>query len=131
VSGGRFTAVVHGSWETGGRLPVLPAAAVLIVAALVSWLATLLWLIAAVLGAFLVLALGGLVFVHRYNRRETGRFIGRMGAQPAIAPPAAAAAAVVNHYHLHLAPGATAEGLDWAIPHRDAITITTETGERK
>ena len=32
----------------------------------------------------------------------------------------------MNHYHLHLPPGATAEGLNWAVPQqRDAITTTT------
>jgi hypothetical protein len=121
---GTFTA--YGTWETGNRIPVLSAFGLLILAALLSWLATLLWLIAAILGAFLTLAFGGLVMIHRYNRRETGRFIGRMGAQAAITPPATPVPAVVNHYHLHLAPGATAEGLGWAIPQRDAITISTE-----
>jgi hypothetical protein len=130
-----------GGWfeiEQPGR--VAPAAiGVLIAAALVSWLATLLWLIAAIIGAFLVLACAGLVFVRRYNRRETGRFIGRMGALADAAPvravtAAPVAAATVIHYHggthLHVEPGTGAEALiRQAIPQRDAITTEKEAGK--
>jgi hypothetical protein len=118
---------------------VAPAAVgVLIAAALVSWLATLLWLIAVVLGAFLVLASAGLVVIRRYNRRETGRFIERMGVlgEPApvravIAAPVAAATVIHFHggTHIHAAVplGIAEDGRTiQAIPVRDVITITTE-----
>ena len=112
MSGGRFSGTVHGTWETGGGLPVLPAVAVLLAAA-VSWLATVLWLLALAIGVFLTVALGGLVVLRRWNRRETDRFVARVGAlgevpRHAIAAPAAL---TVNHFHggthLHLgdAPG--------------------------
>ncbi len=131
---GTFTA--HGTWETSSRLPVLPVFGLLLAAALLSWLATILWLIAALLGAFLVLACGGLVVIHRYNRRETGRFVERMGALPAVSAPAVSAPPVTVIYqggtHLHIEPGTGAEALiRQALPQqRDAITITTERKQR-
>jgi hypothetical protein len=122
-----------GGWfeiEQPGR--VAPAAiGVLIAAALVSWLATLLWLIAVVLGAFLVAASVGLVFIRQYNRRDYGRFLARTAAlaeaEPQRAVTAATAGVIHYHTHLHIEPGTDAEALiRQAIPVRDAITIITE-----
>jgi hypothetical protein len=133
---GTFSGVVRGTWETGSRVPVMPAAAGLIAAAVVSWLATLLWLLALMLGAFLVLALGGLVAIRRYNLRATGRFMAQAAALAEAAPKravtaAAAPALTVNHYHggTHLHFGAESAGprIIQAVPQkRDAIAEIKE-----
>lgn len=130
MSSGRFTAVVHGTWETSARPPVVPAFGLLIAAALLSWLATLLWLLAAVLGVLLTLAFGGLVVIRRYNRRDYGRHLARMAAlaeaepERAVTAPSAQALTVNNFHgetHLHYGDGSADPRIIQAIPERDAI----------
>lgn len=129
---GQFTAVVYGEFETTGRrFPVLIAAAVGI-AALVSWLATVLLELALTAGALGAAIVGACWLLMRRNDRDAELLAERFTAlnEATAHPVKAVPPPVVNHYHLHLAPGATAEGLNWAVPQRDAIT-TEETGERQ
>jgi hypothetical protein len=126
VSSGRFTAVVHGTWEADARVPVIPAAVVLLACAFTGWLLTVLLVLA--IAAAAVLAVLGVAcwLLLRRNDRDSELLAERSAALhaevTAHAVTAAAPAPVVNHYHLHLPPGATAEGAGWAIPERDAIT---------
>lgn len=126
---GRFTAVTHGTWETESRFRPLPVIGLGLAAALIGWLLTVLWLLACVVAAAVVTVAAGCWVLTRRNDRDAELLAERWAGlraesdRPAIAP---AAPAVVNHYHLHLPPGATAEGLNWAIPERDAITTTEE-----
>jgi hypothetical protein len=132
---GRFTAVTHGVFETDRRIPRMPFAGLALAAALIGWLLTVLWLAAAFLAAVVLIATGGLVAIHRWNRRATAQFMERSAVLAQSAPkPAPTAPAVpaltVNHFHggthLHFGAGAADPRFIQAIPVRDAIT-TEET----
>ena len=118
--------MLHGTWKvTGGGspdIPVIPVAALVLAAALAVWLATVLLILAVVA----LVLLGVLVAVAVMMRRRYPDYSEALAGQAAairadVAAPKAAPA-VVNHYHLHVAPGTTAEGVSWAIPLRDAAT---------
>lgn len=118
--------------------PVKPVIGLVAIAAVLSWLATILWLIAAVLAFLLALAVPGVVLLRRWNKREEQAFLARaevMHVQRAAKPQVTAASqppVIVNHhyhgnvYQLH--PGADVSGIIQALPDRDAITITEEEG---
>lgn len=112
--------MMHGTWQVtgrgggGGAAFRLGAGAVL-AAAFLSWLATVLWLL-AVIGAVLLVIIAavtvGLVMVLRRPRGEAEALAHQAAALRAdVAPKAVEAApATVIHYHggthLHIEPGA-------------------------
>ena len=126
---GRFTGVVHGEFETagGGGLPKLVAGAVAAVA-LVSWLATVLLELAVTAGALAAAFLAACWLLTRRNDRDSELLAERLAALHAEAlPKPAAVLSGEIHYHVHLAPGGSAEDAIAAFPpQRDAITSTVE-----
>jgi hypothetical protein len=126
---GTFRGVVHGEFETGPSVPVIPVAAAVLAVVIVSWLATIL-LILAIAAAVVAVALGLAIWLLcRRNPRDDAA-LAEWSAQLRAAEQAdalraetaaRAAAPVENHYHLHLPPGTDARGIDWAaLPVRDA-----------
>lgn len=138
---------LHGTWQAEGhgvRIPGLAVAAVALVllagsgaVAAIEAAATMILAVVLAVAALTVAALvAALVLLHRYNRREAGKFELRAEvlreSRPAPRVTGPAPQLVVNHFHggthLHLAPGSAA-GPNRAIPLRDAITITTDEGD--
>jgi hypothetical protein len=125
---GTFRAV--GTFETSGP-PAGPVAAALIVLAFVSWLFTVLLVLAIITAVVLVFAVA--VFTafwllrprsdrdaELFAERARGVHAEQAAAVRAEMAARAAPAAVENHYHLHLPPGTDARGIDWAaLPVRD------------
>jgi hypothetical protein len=113
---GRFTAVVHGEFETTGPRPAL-IAVLLAAAALVSWLATVLVELAVTAGAFAGAVLAGCWLLTRRNGRDTELLAERAAELHAevTGTPARAVPQEV-HYHLHLPPGTPAADVIAALP---------------
>lgn len=118
---GTFRGVVHGEFETGPRLPVVPLIAAVLVAAFLSWLVTVLLLLAVIAAVLALLLTAAFLLLSRRNDRDAELLAERSAALHAEMAPRAAPAAVENHYHLHLPAGTDASGVNWAaIPVRDA-----------
>lgn len=90
----------------------------MLAAALLSWLATLLWVLAAIGAVFLAVAVVAVILMRRWSRRETEKFAVRMEvrreARGAPQVTAAQAPAIVNYYggtHVRIEPGADAAAL--------------------
>jgi membrane protein implicated in regulation of membrane protease activity len=116
---------LHGTWQvTGGGpdIPVVPGIAAVMAVAIAGWLATILLILAVIFAVLAVLLVGAAVWMRRRypdHSEQVARDLASFRAEvtaPKVAP------AVVNHYHLHVAPGASAEGVNWALPLRDAVT---------
>lgn len=117
---GQFTAVVHGTFETGrGTRPAL-VAVVLAVAALVSWLATILVDLAITAGAAVAAVIAVCWLLRRRNDRDAELLAERaalLQAEVTTARPPEI------HYHLHLPPGTDASRVNWAaLPPSDTTT---------
>jgi hypothetical protein len=113
---GRFTAVVHGEFETTGPRPVL-IAVLLAAAALVSWLATVLLELAITAGAFAAAVIAGCWLLTRRNVRDTELLAERAAElHAAVTGPPARAVAQEVHYHLHLPPGTSPAEVIAALP---------------
>jgi hypothetical protein len=113
--------MMHGTWQVTGRggswSAVRLGAGAVLATAFLSWLATVLWLL-AIIGAILLVIIAaivvGLVMVLRRPKGEAEALARQCGALRAdLAPKVIAAAAappVVVHYHggthLHIEPGA-------------------------
>jgi hypothetical protein len=121
---GQFTAVVHGEFRTSGSLPVKFLAVCAGIAALVSWMATVLVELAIAFGGFAAVLLAVCWLVRRPSDRDMQLMAERAAAlQDQAAPQAVAAGPREIHYHLHLPPGADASGVDWAaLPPGNPIT---------
>jgi hypothetical protein len=126
VTRGRFQAVVTGSWETSSSVPVLPVIGLVCAAAVIGWLLTFLLVIAVIMAGTVVVIIVACWLLLRRNDRDAELLADRSAALhaevTAHAVTTPAAAPVVNHYHLHLPPGATADMSAWALPLHDAIT---------
>jgi len=121
---GTFRGVVHGEFETGPRVPVVPLAVAALVVALLSWLVTVLLLLAVIAAVLALVLTATFLLLSRRNDRDAELLAERTAALHAEVTPRAAPAPVENHYHLHLSPGTDASGIDWAaLPARDAVTI--------
>ena len=117
---GQFTAVTHGTFETGrtGR-PAL-VAVVLAATALVGWLATILVDLAVTLGATAAAVIAACWLLRRRNDRDAELLAERaalLQAEITTTRPQEI------HYHLHLPPGSDASGVNWAaLPPGDTNT---------
>jgi hypothetical protein len=105
---GRFTAVVHGEFETSRSSRPALVAVVLAVAALVPWLATILVDLAITAGAAVAAVIAACWLLRRRNDRDAELLAERAALRQAevttTRPPQI-------HYHLHLPA---------ALPPRDA-----------
>jgi hypothetical protein len=127
MSEGKFQGVVSGTWSTTHSVPVRPVAAVLVGFALVSYLATILWILAVLAFLFIVAAVPTVIWMRRWTRREYGRHLDRVAALPEEQHPAVTAPqppVIQNFYggsHLHVTPGAANAGHPLVLPLRDAV----------
>jgi hypothetical protein len=119
MSRGRFTGVVYGEFETAGGHGLAPlVAAAVAIGALVSWLATFLLELAVTAGALGAAILAACWLLTRRNGRDAELLAERTAALHAEVTAFKPAAEI--HYHVHLAPGQTAEGTGWALPPGNA-----------
>lgn len=117
---GQFTAVVHGTFETGRSGRPAFVVVILAAAALVSWLATILVDLAVTAGAAAAAVIAACWLLRRRNDRDAELLAERAALLHAevttTRPPQI-------HYHLHLPPGADASGINWAaLPPGDPTT---------
>jgi hypothetical protein len=117
---GRFTAVVHGEFETSRSSRPALVAVVLAVAALVPWLATILVDLAITAGAAVAAVIAACWLLRRRNDRDAELLAERaalLQAEVTTTRPQEI------HYHLHLPPGTAASGVNWAaLPPGDTAT---------
>lgn len=101
---------------TGGGVPARLIAGITAGILLAAALWFILWVLAVAVGGVIVLAVPGLIALHRYNRRQAQQFMAAMQARHAVEAEAAAKrqvaasqpTAVTNIYggtHLYLTPG--------------------------
>jgi uncharacterized SAM-binding protein YcdF (DUF218 family) len=126
---GTFRGVVHGEFETGPHLPVVPLIAAVLAVAFVSWLATVLLLLAIIAAALFATLAAAFWLLRPHSDRDAAALAEQSAAVSAERSARLRAemtarhapAAVENHYHLHLSPGTDASGANWAaLPPRDA-----------
>lgn len=115
---GHFTGVVTGEFETGSRSPLPLIAAAVGIGAAVSWLATVLLELAVTAGALAAAILAACWLLTRRSDRDAELLAERTAALHAEVTAAKPAAEI--HYHVHLAPGQSAEDINWALPPGDA-----------
>jgi hypothetical protein len=124
---GRFTAVVYGEFQTtGGGLPVKLVAASVAAVALVSWLTTILVELAVTAGVLAAVILSACWLLFRRNDRDSELLAERAAALHADMEPKAVAPREV-HYHVHLAPGQSAEGAIAAVAEMARLPAADET----
>jgi hypothetical protein len=114
----RFTAVVHGTFETTRTARPALAVVLLGTAALVSWLATVLVDLAITAAGVAAAVIAACWLVSRRSDRDAQLLAERTAAMHAEVTAARTVPQVV-HYHLHLPAGATAEEIRAALPHGD------------
>lgn len=115
---------MHGTWKvTGGgpEFPVVRAVALVLAAAVVYALAKILLWLGIIAVALIILAVIAAIVMRRRYPDYSPVVAEQAAALRAEVSAPKAAPAVVNHYHLHVAPGASAEGVNWALPLRDAV----------
>jgi hypothetical protein len=119
---GQFTAT--GTFETGRGHPVL-IAVLLGLAALVSWLLTVLVDLAITAGGLAAAVIAVCLLVRRRSDHDAELLAERAAALYAEATAPRAVPREV-HYHVHLGPGATADDIRQALPPGAAITTSQE-----
>jgi len=132
---GEFTGVVTGEWRTtGSGLPLGPVLVLLALAGASAWLATIMLMLAVILGAGLVLAVAGLAVawrVSRPNPRDQELLAERWQAMHAETARQVTPQQVTHihggiHYHLGGGLSGTVPQVIRVSPERNAIAAEAE-----